>query len=86
MRVFLWLTSHTINCTLKEEKLFVFYAMLNVIQILTYTIALVVAKWAPPFSILFALLAIAPIIYTIFLENKDKSNYIKSLVLMLFSA
>lgn len=74
------------NGTLKEEKLFVFYAMLNVIQILTYTIALVVAKWAPPFSILFALLAIAPIIYTIFLENKDKSNYIKSLVLMLFSA
>lgn len=74
------------NGTLKEEKLFVFYAVLNVIQILTYTIALVVAKWAPPFSILFALLAIAPIIYTIFLENKDKSNYIKSLVLVLFSA
>ena len=74
------------NGTLKEEKLFVFYAVLNVIQILTYTIALVVAKWAPPFSFLFALLAIAPIIYTIFLENKDKSNYIKSLVLYLFSA
>ncbi len=69
------------NGTLKEEKLFIFYAVLNVIQILTYSIALVVAKWAPPFTILFALLAIAPIIYTIFLENKDKSKYIKSFAL-----
>lgn len=83
----------TINCyklawngTLKEEKLFVFYAVLNVIQILTYTIALVVAKWAPPFTLLLGILAIAPVIYTVFLENKDKSNYVKSLVLYLFSA
>ena len=74
------------NGTLKEEKLFIFYAVLNVIQIFTYTIALVVAKWAPPFTVLLGILAIAPVIYTVFLENKDKSNYVKSLVLYLFSA
>ncbi len=73
------------NGTLKEEKYFIFYTILHIIQISTYSIALVVSKWAPPFSILFALLAIAPVIYTVFIENKNKSNYIKTPIISFVS-
>lgn len=73
------------NGTLKEEKTFIFYTILHIIQIFTYSIALVASKWAPPFILLFTFLSIAPVIYTFFFENKDKSNYIKSLSFVIIS-
>ncbi len=73
------------NGTLKEDKTFIFYTILHIIQIFTYSIALVASKWAPPFILLFTIFAIAPVIYTFFFENKNKSNYIKSLGFVIIS-
>lgn len=72
--------------TVKSEKHFVFYTILHIIQILSYTIALVVSKWAAPLSIIFAILAFLPVIYTVFFEKSNKLNYIKSLILGFISA
>ena len=72
--------------TAKSEKHFTFYTILYIIQVLLYTIVHVATKWTSPLAFVFAILAVLPVIYTVFFEKNDKLKYVKSLILGVFSA
>lgn len=64
-----------------DEKTFKYYAVLSVIQIVFFTISLVVFEWVSPIALVAAVLTAVPIIYQAIIAKDNELSYLKNIVI-----
>ncbi len=65
----------------KDEKTFKYYTVLTIAQIFIYVISTVAFKWISPIAIAIAVGTALPLIYQVFIVQKEKVSYIRSFAL-----